>query len=108
MKKHPHVQLMLALCLPADRARVPDELRAKVGAPQIDDTLMSCVDCGGGIWVGPRKKFLASLGFVELRCYACGFEQVAAQVKCVADAGGTTVGIKYVNLAPNRGNRPRR
>lgn len=92
----------LAACLPVDPTGLADlvEPGVAIPVPLVDDTLMQCQECGRDIWVGPRKKFQASLSAVRLLCYFC----VASVFN---DAPPGTV-MPMVNLNPGRIERPRR
>lgn len=102
----------IAPCKPSSPARLA-EMRAMgfpdgaLGPGLVDDTLMDCPKCGGGMWVGPRKKFLASLGQCKLLCYLCAtefFEGLAVRV-ATGEFGG--VELVEVDLNPGRVEVPR-
>jgi hypothetical protein len=93
-------EFRIAMCLPADPTGLPAEVLAELHPPQVDDTLMACQDCGRDCWVGPRKRILAALGQAHICCYQCGIAMMESREGLVE--------VKYVDLHPDRPDRPRR
>lgn len=88
----------VAPCRPADDARctwIPAGYT--YAAPQVDDTLGRCGDCGCEIWVGPRKQAAAHAGLAKLICWPCTRPYYER-----SDV------VTEVNLHPGKPNRPRR
>ncbi len=95
---------VVAPCPPVDVTRLPADLRPHLPHPDglADDTKMTCADCGTDIWVGPMKRQLALRGECRLVCYwpcAGRYVQEAAQRDDT---------IPFINLNPDRVERPRR
>lgn len=84
----------VAACIPVtltNEERLWEEgAKVKMPAPYPDSVQRSCMDCGRGVWVGPRQQLALDIDAGILTCcFFCAAKLVRAQ----EDSG-----VQFINL----------